>query len=814
MAAKKSSHLRNRPSHGFITLALSGFVAVFLGFLIYIYSLYRQVEETFGQQHQFIPTRIYSDVSHIAAPMPFLEVESRLKSLGYKIQPQQQIANDAITLTLRSIDYPQYLIPDNHPTLMAAGKNITLVFDGPINQEEARVGARSKQARKANLLAIHLGSSSQGPELTDLYLEPELVATLAQGTKEIRDYLKFDQIPTHVWQAIIAIEDQHFMEHKGFDLRGIARAVFVNLKTLSLAQGGSTITQQLVKNLTARRGKNFFKKLNELFLALVLEAHYSKEQILERYLNEVYLGQVGSLEVHGVSEGAKHFFGKKIDEINLAETALMAGLIRGTGYYSPYKYNERATERQRLVLRKMFETGMIAEEEMKAALNLPIRLVPPQNAANRAPYFTDFVKSELHKHLKVKMSEDEIMQAGFKVYTTLDPYMNSLGQQAVAQGLTRLEKHLKITQKLEGALAAVDHTNGFIRVLIGGRSYAQSTFNRILNMKRQVGSTFKPLVYLTAFQKGYDPNGVPYGPGHPAEDSPWKYSYDHGRQTWAPKNYEKEFLGWTSYRHALAHSVNTITAKLGVEVGIDRIAETAKKLGIESPLPVVPSLSLGVAELSPVELLRVYSTLANHGTQDELTVIRGITQSDDTQYMRFIYNPKEVSPAGPADLVTDMLQDVFNEGTAASARKMGFDRPAAGKTGTTSHHRDSWFAGFTPQLTAVVWVGVDQDKDTDKSNGKDDTKSTAKPGQLTGATSALPIWVDFMKQSLAGEPPAPFPVSAFLKSLRVDRKSGQAAKSDCPTSQVIVEKFVQGQEPRETTCENLWPPSQPDTAAP
>lgn len=802
-SSRRSPRSGKLASRGFITLALSGFMALIVGFLIYIYSLYRQVEETFGQQHQFIPTRIYSDVSHIAAPMPFLEVESRLKSLGYKAQPQQE--SDAITLTLRTIDYPQYLIPDNHPTLMAAGKNITLVFDSPINQ--------AKTSAKANLLAIHLGSSSQGPELTDIYLEPELVATLAQGTKEIREYLKFDEIPTQVWQAIIAIEDHHFMEHKGFDPRGIARALFVNLRTLSLAQGGSTITQQLVKNLTARRGKSFFKKINELFLALVLEAHYSKELILERYLNEVYLGQIGSLEIHGVSEGAKYFFGKKIDEINLAEIALMAGLIRGTGYYSPYKYRERAFERQRLVLRKMFETGMIAEEEMKAALNLPIRLAPPQSATNRAPYFTDFVKSELHKHLKVKMSEDEIMQAGFKVYTTLDPYRNSLAQQAVTQGLANLEKQLKITAKLEGALAAVDHSNGFIRVLIGGRNYSQSTFNRILNMKRQVGSTFKPIVYLTAFQKGSDPNGVPYNPGHPAEDSAWKYVYDKGRQTWAPKNYEKEFLGWTSYRHALAHSVNTVTAKLGVEVGIDRIAETAKKLGVQSTLPLVPSLSLGVAELSPVELLKVYSTLANHGTQDELTVIRGITQNDDTQYMRFIYNPKEVFPAGPSDLVADMLTEVFLEGTATSAKRMGFDRPAAGKTGTTSHHRDSWFAGFTPQLTAVVWVGVDQDREPEKTDGKTPQIPSNKPGRLTGATSALPIWVDFMKQSLAGEPPAPFPVSSYLTSLRVDRKSGQAAKSDCPNSQVIVEKFVKGQEPRESTCENLWPPSQSETVA-
>ncbi len=396
------------------------------------------------------------------------------------------------------------------------------------------------------------------------------------------------------------------------------------------------------------------------------------------------------------------------------------------------------------------------------------------------------------------MSEEEVATAGFRVYTTLDLELSAQAQRSVAEGVHSLEKqlHLPTSEHLEGALAAVDHSNGYIRALIGGRNYAQNTFNRILNMKRQVGSTFKPLVYLTAFSKGRDPNGIPYGPGHPIEDAPWELSYDRGKQTWSPNNYEKEFLGWISFRAALSQSINVATARLGIEVGIPEIAKTAQALGVESELPLVPSLSLGVAELSPVELLRVYATIANHGIQDELTVIRGITFDNGMSYARFVYHPKEVFASAPVDLLTDMLQSVFLEGTARPAAQLGFDRPAAGKTGTTSHHRDAWFAGFTPQLTTVVWVGLDQD-----------STSENKRVLLTGASSALPIWVTFMKEALSGEPPLSFPSNPQLTSVRIDRRTGKKALPDCPDSQTTVEKYWTENEPRSLSCEALWPPS-------
>lgn len=760
--------------------------AITAAFGIYLWSLYGQLKTAFSRQEQFVPTRIYSDVTRIAPPQPRGEIEEKLRSLAYSLNRD----GESVSFTLHPLEYPIYLLPDNHPTIEAFNKIITLRFTG--------------EGADSSLHAIEL----EGTEIPELYLEPELVATLArpgEGKKQIRELVKLEEIPAPIWKAIIAIEDQHFLDHKGLDPRGIARAIFVNLKTLSLAQGGSTITQQLVKNLMARRNKNIVRKVNEVFLSLLLEMTFEKDQILERYLNEVYLGQVGNLEIHGVAEGAKYFFGKNIDELNLAEIALMAGLIRGPGFYSPYRHNERAMERQRLVLKKMVETGQIAQGEADAALRLPVRLAPAQTTTNKAPYFTDYVKAELLQldSVKGRIAEPELAEAGLRVYTTLDLSLNQYAQQAVANGVADLEKKLGSTlpaERLEGALVSVDHSTGFVRALVGGRSYAQSTFNRILNMKRQVGSTFKPIVYLTALEKGYDAKGISYGPAHPIEDAPWTLVYDRGKQTWEPKNYEKEHRGWTTYRTALAHSINTTTAKLAWEIGLNPIIETARRLGIESDLPAVPSLSLGVAELSLIELTRVYSVFANHGAVLGPAVIRGITHDDGDNFHRPVYVPKTVVDAASIDLLTDMLQSIFTEGTARDAHRLGFDRPAAGKTGTTSHHRDSWFAGYTPQLTTVVWVGMDQPPSTEKSVGKKKKKIA-----LTGATSALPIWVNYTQRALAGEPPLTFAVSPDLLTLPIDQYTGEQAAPDCRGPQVIHDKYIRGRDPKRFSCETSYP---------
>jgi penicillin-binding protein 1B len=795
-----------------IIYVLLGLIAIaFIAFLLTLRAGFKQLETAFNLENEFIPTRLYSDVERVVPPMAKDRLLKRLKALGYSSTP---IDAQTLQITLHPFDYPsELLLPGDAPTKSLSGKPIRFVFD---------------TEKKPSLIRIEAQDPSQDEAFTEIHevhLEPELIATLSRsdpdGKREIRRLMKFGDIPAPVWQAIISIEDPRYLEHAGLDPRGIARALWVNIRSARLAQGGSTITAQLVKNLMARRTRNLALKFNELFLSLLLEMKTSKEAILERYLNEVYLGQVGSYEVHGVGEGARLFYGKDLEELHLGEVALMAGLIRGPGFYSPYRYKERAIERQKLVLRKMVETGFIAEAEAQEAANLPLRFRPPVSVSNKSPYFTDFVKAEMLRQLKDRINETDIAAAGFRVYTTLNPELAEIAQDAVGKGVKALEGKLNLDsaanpeERIEGAMAVVDHKTGYIRALVGGRSYGESTFNRILNMKRQVGSTFKPFVYLTAFLQGKDPSGLAYSTGYPVEDAPWTLEFDEGRQKWAPRNYDKNFLGWVPLRIGLAKSVNTIAAKLGVQVGIPSVIETARALGIQSDLPDVPSLSLGVAELSPVELLTAYATIANHGEQDELTVIRAITQDDGTPFARFVFKARQAFPPGPIDLLIEGMKDVFDIGTAASAGPAyGFTRPAAGKTGTTSSYRDAWFAGFTPDLTAVVWVGADQnasmtERKTDETTGK---KKKRRPIQLTGASGALPIWADFMKRAHEGRPPQPFPMSEHLKRMKLDRYTGKEIQLFCPGDQAIEEWVMRDEQPRGTSCESRYPETQTTTS--
>ena len=767
--------LKNRNK---IIIALGGLALVFLAFTAF---LFKQVDLAFESPAEFIPTRIYSSVFRVAPPIARGTVLEKLHALGYTVETPGEDA----AFTLHSPQYPDYLLPPDHPTLKLKDKRITLHFEG---------------TRPDSALS---SIDSESGAVNDLYLEPEFVATLSSDKSQIREVLKFEEFPKAIPDAVMAAEDNRFYEHFGIDPRGFARALYVNLKTLSFSQGGSTITQQLVKNLMERRNRNFFMKISELFLAPVLEMKYSKKQIFERYLNEVFLGQIGSYEVRGFAEGAKYFFGKKVTDLNTGEIALLVGLIKGPAFYSPYRHFERAKIRQRYVLERMLETGKIGDPEFRAALANPIRLAQAPQAGNRAPYFVDYVKAELARLLKGSFEESELPELGFQIYTTLDLGMNSAAQDSLQKGLKALESRLGIegAVTLQGAVAAVDQSNGEIRTLIGGRNYAESNFNRILNMKRQVGSTFKPLVYATAFRQIRDPEGNAFTPAYPLHDEQWKWKYDSRQPAWSPANYENEEPGWIPLKTALAKSINTTAARVAKRTGLGPVAETAKLLGIETPVPEVPSVSLGSVELSPIEVLRAYMTLANHGLSDTPFVIQAILNADGSDFFRNEYRPKARIDAGIADMMTYLLQGVFQEGTAVSAQALGFDRPAAGKTGTTNDYRDSWFVGYTPQLTALVWVGLDQGLiETALATAKKTRPKLPRRIRLTGAVAALPVWIDFMKRALSYEPALPFPESEHLVEMRLDSYSGQKAEASCPESQVVLEKVIQGREPVRTTC--------------
>ena len=741
-------------------------IAIISSLVIYFLYLLHQVEIAFDAPAEFIPTRIYSNVTRVAPGQARQPIEKKLKSLGYSATEK----GDELSFTLHSPQYPEHLLPDNHITLQLKDKKIRLHFDG---------------TKPESLLE---NIESETGSINDFYLEPEFVATLSATKSQIREVLKFDEFPKSIPDAIVSAEDQHFYEHFGIDPRGFARAIFVDLKTLSLSQGGSTITQQLVKNLMERKNRNLFMKVNELFLAPVLELKYTKKQIFERYLNEVFLGQVGSFEIRGFSEGAKFFFGKQVRDLNMGEIALMVGLIKGPAFYSPYRHFDRAKTRQRYVLERMFETKKISENELKIALQLPIRLSPPPSAGNRAPYYVDFVKAEINRLLNDHFQENEIPELGFQVYTSLDLSMNQIAQETLQSAIPANPAK---NAALQGAVAIIDQSTSEIRALIGGKNYADSTFNRILNMKRQAGSTFKPIVYATAFRVMEDSEGNSFTPAYPLLDEKWGWKYDAKQPIWKPANYEKESLGWIPMKTALAKSINTSAARLAQKVGLTEIIDTAHTLGIETKIPAIPSISLGSVELSPIEIISAYATLANHGKSGDLTVIKSILNPDGSEFYASEPRMKEKIDPGIADMMTEMLQNVFVEGTAANAGNLfAFHRPAAGKTGTTNDYRDAWFVGYTPQLTAIVWMGFDQG--TQKS-------------KLTGANTALPVWAKMMNKILQYEPALPFPESDHLIDMRLDKLTGQKAESSCNESQVVQEKVIVGREPKKSTCAKEYP---------
>lgn len=616
-------------------------------------------------------------------------------------------------------------------------------------------------------------------------LEPVMVAQISGDQIETRQAVPLSDIPHTLLEAIVTVEDQRFLEHSGIDPRGIARSIWANLRAGSYVQGASTITQQLIRNVYLSRTKTISRKLKEMILAVMLEMKYSKDTILEKYLNEVYFGQSGNFSIHGVSQAAKHYFNKKMSELTIAEQALLAAIVRGPFYYSPFRYFDRVKQRQEFVLKRMLETNIISQKEHDWAVKEKLRFAQVLPIQDRAPYFTDMVKSQLIRDVP----EQAVLNVGYQIFSTVDTYYQKLAEQAVSQQLLKLEDNMRAglakrkreeeVKLLQGALLSVDPRTNQILAMVGGRSFAESNYNRILLMKRQVGSIIKPFVFLAALIYGKDPDGQPYNAISKLDDTPFTYEYD--KQKWSPKNFEEENLGAVTFRYALANSINIPTAKLAINVGLPYLVDVAKKAGVTSELSPLPSLSLGTAELSPLEVADAYNTIANLGLKREMTSVLVIVDGNGDPVAHFETQSEQVLPLPETANLVDLLQSIFSIGTAKSARELGFTFPAAGKTGTTNEYRDAWFAGFTPKLLTVSWVGYDKD---DKNVAK-----LRKTFKLTGAVAALPVWTQYMKTALAETPPYTFKYpDGTLKHVRVDLLTGGLADHACGSGNNIIEE--------------------------
>jgi penicillin-binding protein 1B len=612
-------------------------------------------------------------------------------------------------------------------------------------------------------------------EVQSVALPPELLASAGADMGEnIRPIRLADVAPT-LRTAVLATEDDRFYEHGGLDPRGILRALWSNVRKGRVAQGGSTITQQLVKSRLLTPERTLGRKITEAWLSTALEWRYSKDQILEAYLNEVYLGQSGGTAVRGVGAASRAYFGKEVHQLTLAESALLAGMIRGPNSYSPVSNPDRARERRDVVLTRLRDLGKISEADYRKAKREPVRA--RSTAANGlvAPYFVDYVRAELERAADVDLAD----QHGVRVYTTLDPVLQRLAESAVVKGLDRLEtsrprlRRQDPEARLQVAMVVLDPATGQVRALVGGRDYRSSQFNRAILAHRQPGSAFKPFVFLAALTPRKD---APFfTAASRIEDAPITVMVDG--KPWSPKNYDGRYEGPVTVRHALEGSLNSATVRLAQTVGLPTVIATARALGVEGDLKPVPAVTLGAFEITPLQLARAYLPLANGGQAPTGGVMDVVTDETGRALWTASRETRPVVGAPEAFLLTSLLEGVINAGTGASARALGVPGAVAGKTGTTNDGRDSWFVGYSPNLLTLVWVGFDD----------------GAPAGLTGAEGALPIWAEFMRGALDVYPAGEFPEPPGITRVKIDVTTGKQATPYCPI--VATEVFLAGTEP-------------------
>ncbi len=595
--------------------------------------------------------------------------------------------------------------------------------------------------------------------ITRLYADKnEIIETFFMEDRRI---ISVQDVPQVVINAFVASEDARFFQHKGLDLFSITRAFLKNLVAREIVQGGSTITQQVAKSIYLSPERTIIRKIREAILAYKIDQYMNKWEILELYLNHIYLGH----GAYGIEAAAQVYFGKTTKDLTLPEAAMLAGLPKAPSKYSPYGSMERAKQRQDYVLIRMVEDGYITDTDRNRALKAPIKLIAVTPKEKVAPYFTENVR----RYVIEKYGSDALYKEGLEIYTTLNVDMQKAATAAVERGLQEIEARVKYEKgALQGALLCMDAKTGEIKAMVGGRDYKKSEFNRATQAKRRPGSAFKPFIYTAAFDKGLTPASI-------IVDEPIEYEYK--KRTWEPQNFDRKFNGPTTLRTALVYSRNVVTIRLLEEIGLGYAMDYAGNMGVSSPLTRDLTLALGTSTLTLQEMVRGFGVLANQGKRMEPFFIKKII--DRTGHVLEENIPKEEQVIDPriAYLTTNVLKDVVQEGTGERVKVIG--RPVAGKTGTTDDFRDAWFVGYNPSLVTGVWVGFDDE--------------TPMAHNETGGRVAAPIWLYFMEQALAGQPVEYFAVPDGVAFVRIDPKTGLLAGFN--QREAIFECFIEGTAP-------------------
>lgn len=691
-------------SLGLLKLSLAGLVAIVL-YLIYLDA---KISEQFDGAKWQLPAQIYARAMTFY-PGQYLSQEEviwELKRLNYsevnKISNtgQYQLGNNVLRIYRRGFEFVEG--PEE-----ATG--FDLVFGGK------------------RLVAI---KNEAGHALKMARLEPVQIARIANETNQDREFVPISHVPEMVKNTLLLVEDRDFYQHHGVSMVGIARALYTNLRAGRTVQGGSTLTQQLAKNFYLSSERTITRKINEAFMAMILDYRYSKDEILEAYLNEIYLGQSLTQAVHGFGLASEFYFAKPLNELEFDQIALLVAMVKGPSYYNPRRFPERAMARRDLVLRLMVENQLISSQEYKAALERPILVEPIARSSKREhPGYMELVDRELKQILGSQQAIDE----GVRVFTYFDLQKQEAMEKSLEEGLPYLER-LKKTEQLEAAMVAVNTQFAGISALVGGRNHDFNGFNRALDAKRNIGSLIKPAIYITAFETGQ------YDLGTLVNDSPLQVTTDTG-ETWSPSNFDDVFRGDLPLYDAFSNSINLPAVRVGLAVGLDKVKQSVAKLGVEEELNRYPSLLLGAQELSSYQVAQMYTSLANDGLYQKLTSISAIT--DSVGVVKYQHKPaaQRRFSTEASYLTKYAMQKVTREGTAKRLKQHFPTIQLAGKTGSTNNLRDSWFAGFDQNTVTVTWVGRDDNK----------------PTKLTGSVGALELYIRYLKrlnpESIATERP-------------------------------------------------------------
>ena len=721
-------------------------LGVLIGFLApYLIYLDSQVRARFDDLSWDLPSRVYARPLELKVGLP--------------------MTVEALTLELEASRYTSDASTRAPGSYAGSGSRFviaTRAFTDGDGREPARRVAVTLSANAVTALA----NAESGAAIEHVRIDPARIATLYGAEQEERRVVTLEQLPSLLVAGLQAVEDRDFKHHRGIAISAILRALFADLSAGHVVQGGSTLTQQLVKNLFLDRGQRITRKLNEVLIALLIEARYDKHRILQAYTNEVFLGQQGGQAVHGFAAAAEFYFGRATKDLSPADIALLVGLVQGPSLYDPRRHADLALKRRNRVLDQFYETGLIDDATFAAARAEPLGVADaPGLPRNTTPAFLDLVRAQLQSDY----SAEQLQRAGLSVYTTLAPSTQQLAEAALTKTLDALGKR---QPELQGAMVVTGAHDGQVQALIGGRDAEDSGFNRALDARRPVGSLVKPFVYLVALAQPQK-----YSLASQLDDAPVDMVQPNGTH-WTPQNDDHEVHGRVALIDALAHSYNLATVHLGLALGVDKVRGLLASFGMDATINPNPSLLLGAVDLSPYEVAQLYQYFAADGHALPLRALRGVLDAQGRPLTRYSVKPGAGGYVGPARLVSYAMQAVAQTGTAHAIGEQGLGYlHAAGKTGTSDSQRDSWFAGFTGSQLAVVWVG------------RDDNHQTG----LWGATGALQAWIGLFRKL----PSAPFTLPTDgLETAWIDVQSGQRTQAQCKDAREL--PFIAGQLPAET----------------